>query len=207
MTIIPAEKSTAAHFVSVHLADLLYWATKPDPNALSGDWLDAHKLRIGEVTESALRSFAGDEANSLRLRTARKLAFQFATLMHDRPKLSTIPVEEWHVQAYRQLFDDLSSLQREFWILSNTDEQPIKTEPMAAETPKTDSHPLSPPKEKWPREEYARDAIIRLKEKPELQSNILAFCRTIAEEQGVPEIAASLKKLLYQSDYQRLWKS
>lgn len=79
--------------------------------------------------------------------------------------------------------------------------------PAAAKTPSVASPPLSLPKEKWPREEYARDAIIRLKEKPELQSNILAFCRTIAEEQGVPEIAASLKKLLYQPDYQRLWKS
>lgn len=77
----------------------------------------------------------------------------------------------------------------------------------AAETPIVDSHPLSPLKEKWPREQYARDAIIRLKENPALQSNVSDFCRTIAEEKGIPEIAGSLKKLLYQADYQRLWKS
>jgi hypothetical protein len=82
-----------------------------------------------------------------------------------------------------------------------------ESSPSAAKSPIMAEYPVSPRKERWPREEYARDAIIRLKEKPELQSNILAFCRTIAEEQGVPEIAASLKKLLYQSDYQRLWKS
>ena len=37
------EKTTAAHFVSRALADLLGWATHPDPEALSGDWATAHK--------------------------------------------------------------------------------------------------------------------------------------------------------------------
>jgi hypothetical protein len=69
------------------------------------------------------------------------------------------------------------------------------------------SHPSSPAKEKWPGEEYARDAIIRLREHPELQKNVSAFCRTIAKEQGVPEIAVSLKKLLYEPEYKPLWKS
>jgi hypothetical protein len=76
----------------------------------------------------------------------------------------------------------------------------------AAETGKTDCHPLSPLKEKWPSEEYARNAIIRLRENPELQKNVSGFCKTIAEEQGVPEIATSLRKLLYQSEYKGLWK-
>lgn len=79
-------------------------------------------------------------------------------------------------------------------------------EPAANNPPKTDSHPLSPPKEKWPGEEYARNAIIRLREQPELQRNVSEFCRTIAEEQGVPEIAGSLKKLLYEKEYKPLWK-
>lgn len=82
----------------------------------------------------------------------------------------------------------------------------VQDEPDATKTPIPDSHPLSPPKEKWPREEYARDAIIRLKENPELQSNVSEFCRSIAEEKGVPEIAVSLKKLLYQSKYKSLWR-
>jgi len=76
----------------------------------------------------------------------------------------------------------------------------------AAETGKTDCHPLSPPKENWPREEYARDAIIRLRETPALRKNVSGFCKTIAEEQGVPEIATSLRKLLYESEYKELWK-
>jgi len=80
-------------------------------------------------------------------------------------------------------------------------------EPEADGTGKTDCHPLSPLKEKWPGEEYARAAIIRLRENQGLQRNVSAFCRTIAEEQGVPEIATSLKKLLYEPEYKRLWKS
>lgn len=75
------------------------------------------------------------------------------------------------------------------------------------ETQISDCHPLSPLKEKWPGEEYARNAIIRLRESPELQKNVSAFCRTIAEEQGVPEVATSLKKLLYEPEYKPLWKS
>ena len=81
-----------------------------------------------------------------------------------------------------------------------------ESSPSTPETPISGKPPLSPPKEKWPREEYARNAIIRLKEEPELQSNISEFCRGIAKEKGIPEIAVSLKKLLYQPAYQRLWK-
>jgi hypothetical protein len=82
----------------------------------------------------------------------------------------------------------------------------IVSRTMPAETPKTASHPLSPPKEKWPREEYARDAIIRLRSDTKAKGNIAAFCREIAAEQGIPEIAASLKKLLYSKTYKSLWQ-
>lgn len=65
---------------------------------------------------------------------------------------------------------------------------------------------LSPQKETWPSEDYARDAIIRLRNNKKLQRNVSAFCRKIAEEQGVPEIGISLRKLLYQPQYKRLWE-
>jgi hypothetical protein len=90
-------------------------------------------------------------------------------------------------------------------LVADSINEAIYDEPAAAETPIVGGRPLSLPKEKWPREEYARDAIIRLIEKPKLQTNISAFCRTIAAEQKVPAIAASLKKLLYQPEYQKLW--
>ena len=80
---------------------------------------------------------------------------------------------------------------------------PATAEPAAAIVV---SHPLSPSKEKWPREEYARDAIIRLRSDTKAKGNVAAFCREIAAEQGIPEIATSLKKLLYSKTYKSLWQ-
>lgn len=130
MKIIPAERSDAAWLVSNHLKNLLSFAIHPDPEALSAAWLDAIKERVVETTDAAQRSFEGDALACELLNSARKLAFQFAKLMHDRPKLSTIPVEEWNVESYRRLFDDLSAAERTIRTMTNRQEaQPEPEEP------------------------------------------------------------------------------
>lgn len=106
-----------------------------------------------------------------------------------RQALQPNSLKEWHVESARQ------ARQRSAFICRT-----IAAVIMGC-------HPLSPPKEKWPSEDYAQNAIIRLRETPELQKNISKFCRSIADEQGIPEIASSLKKLLYEPEYKRLWKT
>jgi len=132
MAIIPASKPNAAWNVSHKLNDLLGWARHPDPNALTEVWAESHKQNIIGATDAAIRSFADDARTIQKLKSVRKLAFEFIALLLDRPKLSTIPPEEWSVQAYRQLFDDLAELQREFRIMGDAVETPNSDNPEAA---------------------------------------------------------------------------
>jgi|GEM_PF-1805997 len=128
-----------------------------------------------------------DPIGQLRLLIAKANPATLAAAGIDWPCVMDSPPREWFASLFEAACQAQTTLE-------------------AAGTGKTDCHPLSPPKENWPGEPYARNAIIRLKETPELQENVSAFCKTIAEEQGVPEIATSLRKLLYQSKYKELWK-
>jgi len=129
MAIIPASKKNAAWNVSTKLDGLLGWARHPDSNALSEPWAESYKQNIIGATDAAIRSFMDDARTIQKLKLARKLAHEFIALMLDRPKLSTIPPEEWTVQAYRQLFDDLTELQREFRIMGDAVETPNSEKP------------------------------------------------------------------------------
>jgi|GEM_PF-4220374 len=122
--IIPAKKRDAARNVSHQLDDLLGWARHPDPTALNFGWADAYRRTLNDVVDSAVCAFAGNKQAIPRLKSVRTLALDFIGLMVDRPKLSTIPPEEWPVPAYRQLFDDLAPLQREFRIMGDAVETP-----------------------------------------------------------------------------------
>jgi len=117
MTIIPADKTDAAWNVYKQLENVLGFARHPHPAALGDDWADACKQNIIAATDSAKRSFAGDSAAIQKLKSVRSLALEFIAVMIDRPMLSAIPPEAWNVRAYRQLFDDLSSLERKFRII------------------------------------------------------------------------------------------
>jgi len=83
-----------------------------------------YKRNIIGATDAAVLSFTGDARTIQKLKSVRQLAFEFIALLLDRPNLSTIPPEEWNVLTYRQLFDDLSSLEREFRILGDAVETP-----------------------------------------------------------------------------------
>ena len=118
------DKHRAAWNISHEMADLLGWARHPSPEPLSPGWADAYKKNTVSVVEYALQVFEYDESACRKLKSARKLAFEFIALLANNPTLAVMPVHEWPVESYRQLFDDLSALEREFRILSNVDEQP-----------------------------------------------------------------------------------
>ncbi len=115
-TILPSDLRTAIHFLTTVLDDLLCWSVHPDPQPLSEAWLTSVKSGLVDKTDSAIRSaeHAGDAALVTKIKRARKLGFEFATLLCDRPVLSTVPVEQWTVPKHRRLFDDLDSLNAEF---------------------------------------------------------------------------------------------
>lgn len=129
--IVAATKENAAWNVSRMLADVLAWATYPDPRRLSLGWWDKNKANAESVLKSAVRSFDGDENALQRLRDARSLTVRFLGLMYHNPTLSKVPVQDWPVKAYQRLFDDLSELEREFRILGNS--QPGPQRPEAAD--------------------------------------------------------------------------
>ncbi len=114
--IIPAEPEHAFWNYSKLLSDLLCWATHPIGKTLNIDWRESYKNRIRDVADATIRSVEhrGDDSLVKKIKTAQRLGFQFATLLCDRPDLSTVAVENWNVPRYRQLFDDLSALEREF---------------------------------------------------------------------------------------------
>jgi hypothetical protein len=131
------DKHRAAWNIGHEMADLLGWARHPSPEPLSLGWADAYKKNTVSTVDYALHVFESDESVCKKLKSARKLAFEFIALLAGNPTLAAIPVHEWNVQAYRQLFDDLSELKREFKILSHTAEAPATMEPTAATVPPT----------------------------------------------------------------------
>lgn len=194
MKIIPAEKSTAAYFVSQQLQNLLGFGIHPDPEALSGAWLDAIKARIVETTDAAQRSFEGDAGACELLKSARRLAFQFAMLMHDRPKLSTIPVEEWNVESYRRLFDDLSAAERTIRTLSDKCEQPGRGEPAAEPDSEQENElgQLGHPKIVLPTDPDVADVWNTFQAVTVGTANVSEICREVAGKSGAN--AESLRK-------------
>ena len=100
--------------VGRQISDLICWAIHPHPEALPDGWAAAYKLKITDAVNAAEKWHASDACLIDRLRSAKRLAFQFIALINDRPKISTVPVEEWPIQSYRQLFDDLAECSRFF---------------------------------------------------------------------------------------------
>lgn len=114
--IIPAEPADAFWEFSKLLSDLLFWATDTVPQPLNVAWREKYKDSIKDVADSTIRSAKtlGDDSLVAKIQKAQRLGFEFATLLCDRPALSTVAVENWTVPRYRQLFNDLSALEREF---------------------------------------------------------------------------------------------
>ncbi len=96
------------------LDDLLAWCTHPDPKPLSYQWQDSVKQEIHAAIEQSLRDVQGNDAITEQLKDAKRLAYKLATLMTNRPNLSTVRREDWTVESYCKLFDKLSKLNEEF---------------------------------------------------------------------------------------------
>lgn len=114
MTLIPAEKGSAARTLSLSIFNILYWAEVPDGEPRSEEWLDACRAEISRNIDTALRAFDGDETSRAKLRKLKSKAFSLVGLMCSVQSLATLPVNEWPVQAQRQQFDDVATLAREF---------------------------------------------------------------------------------------------
>ena len=126
----PATKKNAAWQLSNLLNAILGWATNPQAEPLSVGWWDRCKQDISEAADVAIRSFDGDHETLRKIRQSRKLTFKFVGLLHHNPSLSSTAVQDWTVQAYRVLFDDLSSLQRELGAMGDAEgapSEPVKT--------------------------------------------------------------------------------
>jgi hypothetical protein len=89
---------------------LLTYAIHPQTETLTADWMNAVKNRIRDYTSDALQSFSADSARISLIWKAQSASLAFVTLMHDRPKLSTMRREEWTVPAYCRIFDELDSV-------------------------------------------------------------------------------------------------
>jgi hypothetical protein len=129
MAIHAAPKTTAANNVEKTVSDILGWARYPDASSITGEWWDAYKAQVTSVTESALRSFAGDDVICQKLRKCRSLCFELLGRLFHSETLKTIPVEQWTVKADVQLCDDIAAMAREFRIVAWGVELPTEEEP------------------------------------------------------------------------------
>lgn len=185
------------------LSDLLFWSDAPDPAGLPENWGPAYREKIRGELRAISNAFEPGHSVQGLVKECERLAIEFIGLMDNSPGLSIRPRHEWTVPSHCRLFDRLAEIRREFERLADSEDEPAPV----VQPVETGSHPESPSEEKWPREEYARDAIIRLRTDKTARGNIAEFCRQIAKEQGIPEIAVSLKKLLYEREYKQLWKT
>jgi len=97
------------------LEDLLFWGKIPDPDPLSDGWLDAYKTEVGRRVESVLSAnVLNDHSISQKAKDARRIAFEFATIMQSDHKLSSVPVRHWTLKAEQRTFDELDQLAQEF---------------------------------------------------------------------------------------------
>ena len=113
--------STAFWCLEQFLKNLLFWSITPDPEPLTGGWLDSIRDDIRMKCGSALRSleqYGPDAPLAGKIREAQSLALGLAALLQMHPDLSTIPRRQWTVPRERRMFDDLDSLQAEFKELS-----------------------------------------------------------------------------------------
>ena len=128
MAIIPASKKNAAWNVSKKLDGLLGWAIQPWSKPLPDGWADSYRETVRGAFVAAMRSFQADDATCQRLRFTLKMAERFIAVMWGNPTLSVLSVQDWNVPMYRQLFNDLVVLQREFEILGD-DQTSVDTKP------------------------------------------------------------------------------
>ena len=122
------------------LDNLLNWAVEPWPNPLDEEWLEGTKRGIHHTARIALNA-TRDRVIADKVFAANCKGVEFARLLCNRPKLSTIPVEEWTIPKYRLLFDDLAALAREFhWlgqeVTETANEQPDASTPADGERAK-----------------------------------------------------------------------
>ena len=94
------------------------WAVEPWPTPHNDEWLEGQKRAIHQATRTA-RNSTKDRLIANKIFDANCKAVELARLLCNRPKLSTIPVEEWTIPKYRLLFDDVAALAREFHRLGN----------------------------------------------------------------------------------------
>ncbi len=127
----PDETSYAFRELARELDSLLNWAVEPWPNPLDDNWLEGTKRGIRHAARVA-RNATRDRVIADKVFAANCKGVEFARLLCDRPKLSTIPVEEWTVPKYRLLFDDLAALAREFHRLGEEGIEAASAQPVAS---------------------------------------------------------------------------
>ncbi|MDZ4689522.1 MAG: hypothetical protein SH850_30975 [Planctomycetaceae bacterium] len=95
------------------LAGLLQWAIAPWPTSLPDDWLTGQKRAVHHAARTA-RNATTDKSVANKIITANRQGVESAELLQQHPTISMVAVEHWTVLRYRQMFDDVSALQRYF---------------------------------------------------------------------------------------------
>lgn len=92
------------------LSSLVSYAVHPLSEPHSNGWLESVRGLIRETLRPALAAFSDNDEMTATLCRAQSAALEFAAMMHNRPKLSTVPREEWTVPKYCRMFDELDAI-------------------------------------------------------------------------------------------------
>lgn len=95
------------------LSSLVSFAVHPYSEPISNGSMESARVLIRETLRTALAAFSDDHEMTATLCRAESAALEFAATMCNRPKLSTVPREEWTVPKYCRMFDELDAIASE----------------------------------------------------------------------------------------------
>lgn len=98
-------QAAAARTVERFLADLCGWVIQPDPRGLPSGWAAACRDRLNELVGLVASRFGRDQAGDSEFRAAAAAARELIGILEGNPRLAVVPVSEWTIAAFVEVFE------------------------------------------------------------------------------------------------------
>jgi hypothetical protein len=98
-------QAAAARTVERFLGDLCWWAIRPDPGGLPSGWAGAYRDRLNELGGLVASRFGRDQAGDREFRAAAAAARELIGILEGNPRLAVVPVSEWTIAAFVEVFE------------------------------------------------------------------------------------------------------